>query len=162
ADASVVEGTGGTKMAAITASLSAPPKTAVTFEYSTTDGTAKAPGDYTFVSGTATIRPGETGTTVLVPVVGDGDVEDAETCQLLVSNVHGASLQGNGRTTVTITDDDACIPKLTYDFVEAQGCFEIDGDAYKSDGPIKLNGLDVVPNAGAEIVVDPTHHHIVS
>jgi hypothetical protein len=70
--------------------------TLVTF--STADGTATAPGDYTAVSTTVEFGAGETFKTVTVPIVNDGPGEGTETVLLNLSNPlpSGAAVSGRG------------------------------------------------------------------
>jgi Ca2+-binding RTX toxin-like protein len=106
-DGSVVEGDSGSTVVAFVVSLSAPSGQAVTVDYATADNTATtANNDYTSTSGTLTFAPGNTSTTITVPVIGDtGDSTD-ETFFLNLSNASGATIsdtQGVG----TILDDES-------------------------------------------------------
>src|SRR5262249_33890898 len=47
-------------------------------------------------------------------------------------------------------------------FVEVVGCLVADGGLLYANGPVKVDGLDLVPNPGARVVVDPQHRHIYS
>lgn len=82
----------------------------VTITYSTVDGTAVAPGDYTATTGTVTFAPGETTKTVTVPVIRDLANEVDETFTLQVTSATNASLDPNqGADAVglgTILNDD--------------------------------------------------------
>src|SRR5206468_2761004 len=53
-DASATVGTSGTTPLTFTVTLSSPPLTAVSVNYTTVDGSAVAPGDYAAASGTLT------------------------------------------------------------------------------------------------------------
>src|SRR5204862_4174491 len=64
----VPEGTGGPTVATPTVRLLPADTNPTTFHYSTTDGAAKAPADYTATSGDATITAGETTATIEVPI----------------------------------------------------------------------------------------------
>lgn len=77
----------------------------VTVDYATSDGTATAGSDYVSTSGTLIFNPGETGKTVLVPVLKDGHSEGNETLTLTLSNPSGAVLAGR-TATGTITGAD--------------------------------------------------------
>src|SRR5262249_11191110 len=90
-DATIAEGTNGTSSVAVPIHLSASTRGTVTLDYATSDRTATAPGDYTASSGTITIQPGETGATILVPIVGDSAPEPNETFAVALGNVHGAT-----------------------------------------------------------------------
>ena len=58
----------------------------VTVDYETADGTATAGRDYTAKRGTVTFAPGRTRRTVEVPVLRDGEAEDAETVVLRLTD----------------------------------------------------------------------------
>ncbi len=64
----------------------------VAFTYSTTDGTAVSPGDYTPVSGSASIPAGELQTTVQIPTEADFRFEPVETLVVSVDQVMGATI----------------------------------------------------------------------
>jgi hypothetical protein len=78
----------------------------VTVDYFTSDGTAKAIGDYQPVNGTLTFSPGQTTKTITVPVVGDTVPESTESFFVNLMNPTNAAIaiaQGTG----TIIDNDA-------------------------------------------------------
>ena len=106
ASASVAEGNTGTTPIVFTVTSSAVSGLPVTVSYATTDGTAKAPGDYTAKTGSVTIPAGSTSATFTVPVVGDAIDEPNETFTVTLSNPINATL-GAASATGTITDDDA-------------------------------------------------------
>ena len=72
----------------------------VTVDYATADGTATAGEDYTAKRGTVTFAPGRTRKTVQVPVLRDGEAEDAETVVLRLSNARSAGSQAPVEVTV--------------------------------------------------------------
>ena len=79
----------------------------VTVDYTTSNGTATQPGDYTLTAGTLSFGPGETSKTIQVPVIEDLLVEGNETLTLTLSNVTGGATLGvQGSSTVTIEDND--------------------------------------------------------
>ncbi len=57
-----------------------------TVDYSTSDGSATAPGDYTTTTGTLTFGVGQTSLTFAVPIADDGLAEGVETVNLTLSN----------------------------------------------------------------------------
>ena len=71
----------------------------VTVDYETADGTATAGRDYTAKRGTVTFAPGRMRGTVQVPVLRDGEAEDAETVVLRLSNARA----GGSRAPVEVT-----------------------------------------------------------
>ena len=74
--------------------LNRPAAHAVSVDYATEDGTAKAGADYTAVSGTLIFAAGETASVVRVPVLDDAVDEGKEAMRLKLSNPQGAYLRG--------------------------------------------------------------------
>lgn len=102
----VTEGDSGLNTAIFTVTLSSASQQTVTVDYFTSDGSAKAPGDYEFVSGTITFNPGQTSRTIAVPVAGDTVAEPTENFFVNLLNPVNATVataQGTG----TINDNDA-------------------------------------------------------
>jgi hypothetical protein len=112
-DVSVTEGNTGTRNATFTVTQSAVAGRDVTVHYATSDSSARAPADYTPVSGTLTIPAGSTSRTVTVPVRGDTIDENSETFNLNLSSASGASI-ADSRGAGTIRDDDGA-PRMTVD-----------------------------------------------
>ena len=79
---------------------------AVSVEYATSDGSAKAGSDYTGTSGTLTFAPGETAKTVAVAILDDDTEENDETLTLTLSNAPNAEIKDT-TATGTITDNEA-------------------------------------------------------
>jgi hypothetical protein len=105
ADASVLEGDGGTSNVAVAVTLSNGSSQAITVSYRTIDGTALANSDYTATSGTLTFQPGETSRTISVSIKGDRKREANETFSVQFSNAVGATID-DGVASVTILNDD--------------------------------------------------------
>ena len=99
ADASAPEG--GTLAFAVTLDPAAPG--AVSVDWATSDGTAKAGTDYTAASGTLVFAPGETSKTVRVAVLADEEAEGAETMVLTLSTAAGAGL-ADAKAKGTVSD----------------------------------------------------------
>ena len=99
ADASAPEG--GTLAFAVTLDPAAPG--AVSVDWATSDGSAKAGSDYTAGSGTLVFAPGETLKTVRVAVLADEEAEGAETMVLTLSTASGAGL-ADAKATGTVSD----------------------------------------------------------
>ena len=79
---------------------------AITVDWKTVDGTAKAGRDYTPAAGTLTFAADDASETISLTITDDSLDEDAETFSIALSNVSGnAGIGGPG--TVTITDNDA-------------------------------------------------------
>ncbi len=80
---------------------------AVTVDYATADGTARAGSDYTTDSGTLTFAAGEVEKTTTVTIQNDSSYEGNETFTVTLSNPTGGATLGSPATTVvTIVEDD--------------------------------------------------------
>ena len=104
ADAAVHEAPGA--VLAFRVSLDRTRHAAVTVDYATADGVAKAGSDYTAASGTLVFAVGETERTVEVAVLDDSEDEGSETMTLRLSNPVGARI-ADGEATGTIENSDA-------------------------------------------------------
>lgn len=88
----------------------------ISVDYSTSDGTATAPADYTADTNTLNFATGITSQSVTIDITDDSDVESDENFTLALSNVQlvsgsaSAELGANAATTVTITNDDTATP----------------------------------------------------
>lgn len=114
-DVTQSEGNAGTVIFTFTVSLSsAAPAGGVTFDISTADGTASAPGDYaSHVLTSQTIPAGSNSYTFDVTVNGDTAIEPNETFFVNVTNVTGATVaDGQGQGTIT-NDDTPPVGSLT-------------------------------------------------
>jgi len=86
---------------------------AISVDYTTSDGTATAPTDYTANMNTLNFATGVTSQSITVDITDDTDVEGDENFSLALSNVQlvagsaQVALGANTSTTVTITDNDA-------------------------------------------------------
>ena len=104
-DVRVVEGNAGTANAIFTVTLSSPSGVPAQASWSTSNGTAVAPGDYATNSGTVDFVAGDTSETLTVLVAGDVTPEPNETFHVDLSAPVGALL-GQSRGVGTILDDD--------------------------------------------------------
>ncbi len=109
-DVSISEGDSGTSNAVFTVTLANPGAGSATVNFSTANGTATAPNDYTSTSGTLTFGPNITTQTISVPIIGDTTVEANETFTVLLSGATNATL-GRATGTGTIINDD--VPTLS-------------------------------------------------
>ncbi len=108
-DVSANEGNAGTTAFTFTITLGNPDFVQFAVTYSTANGTAVAPGDYTAVSnGTVTFLPTETSKTVTVLVNGDTAVEPNETFFVDMTTVSNGVI-GRATGTETILNDDGVI-----------------------------------------------------
>ena len=103
ADARVEEGAGAVLAFAVTLSRAA--TSALTVDYATADGSARAGEDYTAASGTLSFPAGETSASVEVGVLDDAHDEGEETLTLRLSNASGGVL-ADGEATGTIENKD--------------------------------------------------------
>ena len=116
-DQTVTEGDAGSTTATFTVSLSAPSGKPVAVDYQTTDATATAPADYAGASGTISLPPGATTSTVDVQVQGDILDEFDETFTVDLLNPVNAPI-ADDQALGTITDDDAA-PGITVNDISA-------------------------------------------
>ena len=77
----------------------------MTVRYTTANGTARAPADYTAESGKLTFSPGQTTKTVTIAVRGENRREDTEYFKVGLSTARGAII-ADGRGIGYIRDDD--------------------------------------------------------
>ncbi len=91
-DAAGWEGPPGSGNVVFTFQLSEPSLQPVSFDYQTVDGSATAPADYAATAGTATLAPGTTSLSILVPIEDDSIDEKTETFFLRLSHATNAIL----------------------------------------------------------------------
>ena len=114
-DIQVTEGNSGFVDAVFTVALSAASNKTVTASYTTQDGTAAAPSDYTSASGTLTFAPGETSKSIHIQVRGDLLVENDESFLVNLSAPTYATI-ADGQGQATIKNDDVgppVVPSIT-------------------------------------------------
>lgn len=114
-DVSVTEGNSGSVNATFSITLNAASGQIVKINAIPTNGTAKAPGDYTSGGATLTFNAGETSKTFSVPVKGDTLDEANELFYVLLSSPVNCTIS-KGRGVGTIKDDDAS-PTISIDDV---------------------------------------------
>jgi hypothetical protein len=135
--ATVTEGNSGTTTLSFPVTLSKATTKPVSFSYATADGTATQPSDYAAASGTLTIAPGGTSTSISVSVVGDVAIEPDETLTVTLSNPVNATI-GAGSATGTIKNDDTQVPISTGSWKGQMSSgdfmyFEVGGDRTMND-----------------------------
>jgi hypothetical protein len=114
-DVTVTEGDGGTSNAVFTVTLSGAQGACLPafVNYSTSDGTAVAPGDYATTSGTLTFNPpfnsNSVTQTITVPVIGDISLEPDETFQVNLSSAVNASITDNQGSGAIVNNDQASL-----------------------------------------------------
>ena len=117
ADASEDEGVG---TMSFTVSLSAVSGRDVSVNYSTANGTAVAPGDYSATSGTLNISAGSSSGTIDVTIVDDSDNENDETFTVNLTGPVNATI-ADAQATGTIVDNEG-VPLVTInDVAVAEG-----------------------------------------
>jgi uncharacterized repeat protein (TIGR01451 family) len=92
--------------AAVTINRIGNTSTAAAVMFSTSDGTANAPADYTNSDQVVTFNPGETTHVVNVPIVADVQSEPNETIVITLTNPTGSAGVANGTGQIGIIDDD--------------------------------------------------------
>jgi Calx-beta domain len=152
-DASVAEGDAGLTVAQVPVALTAPSAKPITIDFATLDGSAVAGDDYTAVAGTIAFAPGETATTIDVPVLGDQTYETDEALTVTLSNPVDATPLADVAT-VTITNDDA-LPAVTV----ADVTLDEGGDADASASfDVSLSNPSAFPVILDVATVDGTAH----
>ena len=104
-DVTLAEGDSGTSNAVFTATLSAASGQSIGVNYSTGDGTATQPADYTNTSGTLTFAPGQSTRTITVPVIGEIVPEANETFFVNLSAAVNATISDNQGVGIITNDD---------------------------------------------------------
>jgi hypothetical protein len=108
ASSSIAENAG---TAQIAVSLSAQASTFCTVDYTTVNGTATQPGDYTTTTGTLSFAAGESVKYIVVPITDDPMLESTENLTVTISNPVGLVLGSAATHTLSITDEDS--PSVT-------------------------------------------------
>jgi len=169
-DLSVQEGDSGTTNAVFTVTLSTPSASAVTVNYSTSDGTAAAGSDYNAASGTLTFAPGEVSKTVTVAIRGDTTAEGSETLRLTLAGAVNA-LISRAQATGTIIDNDASPSgaAVTMTVSDDWGTGFVAGVTVRNTGASAINGwtleFDLAANItsiwNADIISHVGNHYVV-
>jgi disulfide oxidoreductase YuzD len=117
----VGEGDSGTVAMTFTVTQSTPSGATTTVSYATVGGTATGGVDYVAATGTLTITPGLTTTTVTIFVNGDTVYEANETFTVVLSSPNNAQLGSPSQGTGTITDNDPLPAVSIGDVTVAEG-----------------------------------------
>jgi hypothetical protein len=116
-DVSVTEGTGGTKTATFTLTLSAASPQTILVSASTADGTAVNPSDYTRVTNrTVAFLSGTTTSTLNVTINSDAAIESNETFLVNLSQPTNCTI-ADGQGVGTIVDDDVTSARVATDAI---------------------------------------------
>ncbi|WP_440959189.1 Calx-beta domain-containing protein [Oceanicaulis sp. LC35] len=100
-------------VATIRVTLDAPSAAPVSFNWSTADNSAIAPGDYSAVTNRAeTIPAGTTRLDLSVPITDDAEEEPSETFTVTLSGLSGA-IAADSEAVVTINANDIAVPDVT-------------------------------------------------
>jgi chitodextrinase len=120
-DATVVEGSAGAPgIAAFEVELRSATGAPVSVDYMTADGTALAGSDYLGTSGSLAFSGATVAQTVMVPVLGDGGLEDFESFRVVLDGASGAAV-ADASATGLILDDDVPRPPAVTSFSPATG-----------------------------------------
>ena len=123
--------------------LSAESSQAVTVDYATASGTAKAGDDYEATIGALTFPAGTTEQTIRVPIIDDNVVEEEETFTIVLRNSNATI--GDGEATGVITDNDE------RDGVEAKTDTKV--EAKTDTKVVKSDVTDVIDDDDLQVVV---------
>jgi uncharacterized delta-60 repeat protein len=105
ADTSAKEGNGGNKNFGFTVTLSRSSSDSVTVGWTTANGTAAIPEDYSGATGSLTFTPGEMSKVVTVLVNGDRTRESNETFSVNLTSPTNATIADNQATGTIVNDD---------------------------------------------------------
>jgi len=115
----VFEGNGEPVSAEFVVMLSEAAGSAITVNYSTTNGTASNTVDFTAVTGSLLFAAGETEKTVLVPILGDAGFEFEKNFRLVISSPDGTIPVLSPTNNGTIVNDDPIAPMVAASVGEA-------------------------------------------
>ncbi len=141
ADASVTEGNGESKKLRFNVSAQPAPKSTVTVNYASANGTAKSGSDYVASSGKLTFAPGVTSQAVEVSVVGDRISENDETMSLTLSAPTGRGKIARGSAIGTIIDDDQPTQDLTPDPIVFTPLSHVEPGSVQVSEAVQILGL---------------------
>lgn len=159
----------------VTVTRSGDTSIASTINYSTTNGSARQPDDYTSTTGSLQFAAGETSKTFTIPIIDDALVEGNETLNVVLSSPSGVSVEGSPfTTTITILDDDK--PLILTDELTARAA-ALDSVTmrrepfslvnifnFSSDQRTRImlfaTGLDLLPGESITVQLEDTDHHI--
>lgn len=105
-DAAILEGDAGARNAQVRVTLSEPHSNAVSVNYRTADGVARAGSDYDAVAGKLTFAKNETSKTILVPIRDDRLIEPDESFFIRLDGAKGGAKIANSQAAVTIADNE--------------------------------------------------------
>ncbi|MEO8476333.1 MAG: Calx-beta domain-containing protein [Actinomycetota bacterium] len=104
-DTGITEPNSGSALAHFRVTLSKASTKTITVHFTTADGSAAAPSDYAFKSGTITFQPGQTSKTINIAVKGDRTVEPNETFFVnLLSATNASIADANGSCVIRNND----------------------------------------------------------
>ena len=99
--------------------------------WTTADGTAAHPGDYTADAGYLQFAPGDTSKTITIDIIDDADSESAETFKVQLSQPADATLGSNAEATVTVNDNDGP-PSAAVDITMSASDGDANGNAVEN------------------------------
>ena len=104
-DATLYEGNSGLQVVKLNVTLSDPQAADVYVSYTTTDGTATSPNDYTARHGRVRIRPGRTASAISIKILGDTSYEPDEQFTVVLTDAGPVGL-ADATGSVSISNDD--------------------------------------------------------
>ena len=110
-----------------------------------TSGTAVLNSDYSLSSKILTIPAGSREATITLTALSDWIDEDAEEIRVAISNISGASINGDQLAVITIKDDDTS----AFTIVETDGATIVsEGGGTLASGSVEVTGCEPVWNTG--------------
>lgn len=145
-DPMVMEGNGGTNSLAFEVRLGALSGLPVSVSYSTANGSATAGTDYLATSGTVLFAPGETVTNILIPVIGDTQIESNEIFLVNLFNPTNATIVMAQGTGTILTDDFMPVVVAAGAVLVSEGCIPTNGVIDPGEGVTVTLSLQNVGN----------------
>jgi len=119
-DNTQIEGNAGSTNGTLTVTLTGATQLPASVTYTTADGTASQPGDYTTTTNTLNFPVGTTTQPINIPVIGDTSDEANETVLVNLSGESNATI-GDSQGVLTIIDDDGAPQLVINDNSGAEG-----------------------------------------
>ena len=119
----------------------------VSVQYTTSNGSATAPADYTARSGTLFFASGQTTNSFTIPIINDTAVEPEETINLTLFSTNGGATLGLANATLLIFDNDNGPGSLSFSnstFFASEGSGTATITVRRTSGGVGTNEVDVL------------------
>lgn len=127
-----------------------------TVDFSTGDGSAHAPGDYTAKTSTLSYAAGEVEKIVLVDITDDDTAEPSESFDVKLANPSAGATVGRPSAPVTITDDDSAASQVgfevsSYRVAEGGDVTVTVARTGKVSSAVSVDYVTIAQSAGADV-----------